>query len=770
MKHLLTTLLLGTLLMPLQTWAQTYNQIDETGQVTQRNERSSGNFNPHSNDTTKNVEIPRGMHVWTVDSKLGDIRPAVIDTLPHLFMKTAFNSGLHGEYNTTGNNYTARQNRIFADRPETAQFIFTQPYSFINRLPEQHHFTNTLSPLTNASYYSCGDKTNGEDRLDVKFAVNANKRLGVGFDLDYAYARGYFSDQSASHFGATLFASYLGDRYQMHLLLSNYHQKTAENGGILQDEYITHPESFRDSYAENEIPTVLTRNWNRNDNQHVFLTHRYSLGFYRKVKMTEDEIKARQFALASQREKQQNNDKEQNSQRTDSPKNTPQPAGRPDNARIMGAEPQQKDSIAVDTTRIQVDSQEMMDSLLAEQRRQEAEDSTMKREFVPVTSFIHTLELNNHKRSYIGYVTPANYYAKQLLPGDSISDDTHFLQLKNTIGLALLEGFNKYAKAGLKAFATHEVRRFTLPDIEDGTPRETRWTEHNLSLGGKLSKTQGHTLHYNAQAEVWAVGEDAGQLKLDFDTDLNFRLLGDTMQLAATAAFHRLNPVFYQRHYHARNLWWDEDDLSKETRTRIEGRFSYKKTKTQFRLAVDEIQHYTYFGMSYDRTDDARTNLTASVCQADGNINLVTAQLQQDFKLGPLHWDNILTYQKSSNEDALPLPTLNLYTNLYLHFIVAKVLTVDLGADMTYFTKYYAPDFCPQLSQFAVQQNQDSRVELGEYPFVNVYANMHLKRARFFIMMSNAASGAANKMAFLAPHYPMNSSVLRFGISWNFFN
>ena len=162
--------------------------------------------------------------------------------------------------------------------------------------------------------------------------------------------------------------------------------------------------------------------------------------------------------------------------------------------------------------------------------------------------------------------------------------------------------------------------------------------------------------------------------------------------------------------------------------------------------------------------------MTADIYQEDGSTSVLTAQLQQDLRLGPLHWDNILTYQRSDNEEVLPLPTLNLYTNLYLHFVVAKVLTVDLGADMTYFTKYYAPDFCPQLSQFAVQQNQDSRVELGEYPFVNVYANMHLKRARFFIMMSNAASGSANKKAFLTPHYPMNSSVLRFGVSWNFFN
>ena len=58
---------------------------------------------------------------------------------------------------------------------------------------------------------------------------------------------------------------------------------------------------FNESFETNEIPTVLTRNWNRNDNQHIFFNHRYSLGFYRKVPMTKDEIKAKEFAIKSKK-------------------------------------------------------------------------------------------------------------------------------------------------------------------------------------------------------------------------------------------------------------------------------------------------------------------------------------------------------------------------------------------------------------------------------------------------------------------------------------
>ena len=660
----------------------------------------SQNFNPNSTDTSTTKPIPKGLRVWTIDRHFGDIRPTVPDTMPHLFMRTAFNEGLHGEYNTTGNNYTARQNRIFIDRQSKGQFIFTQPYSYVNCEPDEFHFTNTLSPITNMSYYSCGDKTNGEDRLDALFAVNANKQLGGGIDLNYAYARGYFSNQSTSHFNATFFTSYIGDRYQLHLLLTKRHQKAAENGGITHDDYIVHPERFSESYTENEVPTILMSNWNRNDNEHVFLSHRYNLGFYREL-----------------------------------------PA----------------------------------DTATSKSKT----DSVPSHHFVPVTSFIHTLELDNHRRSYIAYQTPNNYYAQTYLANDSIRDNTRYFRLKNTFALALVEGFNKYAKAGLKAFIAHELRRFQLPDTllsqaavlhQKQTPFTQKWTEHNVSIGGKLSKTEGTMLHYNATAELWLAGEDAGQLKADFDADLNFRFLGDTMQLATKAYVHRLHPIFYQRHYHAHNFWWDNSNLEKEIRTRIEGRFSYRKTRTQLRVAIEEIQNYTYYGMSYDHSLDAITNLSASVYQKEGNISLLTAQLQQNFAFGPLQWENVITYQNTSDKDVLPLPSLNLYTHIYLHFLVAGVLTVDLGADCTYFTKYAAPDFCPMLNQFAVQQNTESRVELGEYPFVNVYANMHLKHARFFIMMANIVNGSANRKAFTTPHYPTDGSILRFGISWNFFN
>lgn len=732
-------------------------------------------------------EIPKGIKVWTVDERFGDTKAAVVDTLQHMYMNSTFTEGLRGEYNTLGNMGTARLNRIFIDRRNTqGNFIFTEPYDYIVNPVSDFHFTNTYSPITNITLNSCGDKVTGEDDFKAIFAVNANKRLGAGFRFDYKYGRGYYNAQSTSHFKYTMWASYLGDRYQAHLLFSTNHEKMTENGGITNDDYIKHPEIYTESFATNEIPTVLEQNWNRLDNQHIFFTHRYNVGFSRKVKMTEEEIKAKKFAMASKKENAEENAKEEARKKAkEQGKKFDEKAydkqqgakfsGRPDGAKIAGDEPA-KDSAAKDirndSTRIAVNGKAAADSLLAVQKKN-AEDSLFyKSEYVPVTSFIHTVKFDNYRRIYEAYQTPADYYLKEYydagrLTGDSIYDQTKHWHMKNTFAIAMLEGFNKWAKAGLKAFASYDLRHYELPTMEGGFEK---YNEHALSVGGQLSKQEGKTLHYNAVAEIGLTGVDAGTLAIDGNVDVNIPFLGDTLQVRGDAFFHRETPSFYYRNYHARHLWW-ENDLDKTIHTRIMGTLSFPKTRTKLRVAVDEIKNYTYFSQSYDITEKGlRTGVMVTPMQESGGINLLTAQLEQNFRLGILNWENQLTYQHSSKESVLPVPAFNAYTNLYIKFKVVKVLNVDLGADMRYFTSYEAPDYSPYMGQYTVQGNGENNVKIGNYPIVNVYANVHIKHTRFFVMMSHINAGQGDKNYFFAPHYPMNERVFRIGVSWNFFN
>lgn len=652
-------------------------------------------------DTTSVIDastIPIGLSCWKIDRQFGNMTEVPVDTLQHDFQNTNDTGGPTGHYTYLGNLGSPRISHVFFERKDPEQFFFLDPYDFTVVEPEDVVYTNTKSPFTNLTYYKQGGSSDGEERFKAYFAVNANKRLGFGFNIDYVYGRGKYMNQSTALFNGNLFAYYLGDKYNMHFSFINDNLKVAENGGIADDRYVTRPLDMAEGgkvYANDEIPTNLSQVWNHNTGYHAFLTHRYNVGFYRE-------------------------------------------------------NPDAKDTVNTEI-------------------------------FVPVTSFLHTVKVDINRRKYISYDEAQNqqYFQNNYLT-DVQRDETEQLAVKNTIGISLREGFNKWAKAGLTAFMSHEYRRFTMTDTLARTPGQripTDYVENTISVGGQLIKEQGQTLHYNVMGEIALVGEDAGQFQIQGKGDLNFRLFSDTVRLEANAYIKNLNPIFYYRHFHSKHYWWDNNDLSKIMRTRIEGKLSVDRWKTQLKAGVENIKNYTYLdntSVKYTETSSGKEVTTykndVAVKQNSGNIQVFSAALRQDFKLGIFHLDNEITYQKSSNQDILPLPELTLYHNLYIKFGLAKkVLQIEMGADVRYFTQYYAPDYAPAIGQFYLQ-NKETRYKLGGYPLLNGYINLHLKRTRIFIAMYNLIQGQGEKSYFLAPHYPLNPRLLKFGLSWNFFD
>lgn len=733
-------------------------------------------FNPNklSGDTAKHEKvIPRGIYVWTVDRLFGDRTFVTRDTLQHLFMNSGLTTGTYGEYNTTGNLGAPRINRIVIERKPTSLFSMLDSYDFFLKNPSQVRFTNTLSPITNLTFHSCGDRINGEDNFKAMFATNVNKQLGFGFKFDYLYGRGYYQEQATSLFDFTTWLSYNGDRYQAHAIYSTDHIKITENGGITDDNYIKHPEAFNDNYSTSEIPTNLASNWNSFHTNHFFLSHRYNVGFNRRVPMTAEERKAKEFALKSMEKNKVDLELAEESKMKGRQTGEKEIlSGRPDDAEIKGV--LTADSVvAVEEARIQETDGEVTDSLSREELEKAEAEKWMKNEYVPVTSFIHTLELSDYKRRYIANKTPDHFYRNTYeLFGASetgrLDDQTKLFTMSNTFAIALLEGFNKWAKTGVKVFANHLYNRYRLPDADNPLGN---YTESSVRLGGQLSKTQGTFLHYNVTGDICVLGDDFSEAVVDATADVNIPFLKDTLSIVGDAFFHRIGPDFYLEHFHSTHAWWDHDDLDNITHTHIGGTLSYPKTRTALKIGVDNIANYSYLAVSNEKNEQGNvTNYEINSRQASDNISLFTAQLQQDFRLGILNWENRITYQKSSSQTILPVPQLNVWTNLYLDFKIAHVLKCHFGASATYFTEYEAPEYCPQMSQFAIQENAALRAKVGNYPFVDVYANFVLKGCRFYVMMTHVNAGQGNLNYFTTPHHPMNDRIFRLGISWNFFN
>lgn len=693
---------------------------------------------PDSLDTGVDVQsIPPKLYMWRLSETLGNRTIIPADTANLNFQNTNLGTGMTGQYNTLGNLGSPRLSRIFFDRTSEEPTIFMAPFSSFFVHPDQMLFTNSNVPYTNLTYYKAGNKISGEERFKSYFSVNVNKRLAFGFKFDYLYGRGYYTNQSTSHFNAGIFGSYIGERYQLQAVYNNFYLKMNENGGITNDGYITRPDTMAEGkkqYESTTIPVNMEQASNRNKDFYVYLTQRYRMGFTRKVmkEQSDSNVPQQDFAASN----------------ATMPTRKQQPSLASDSLNMPPA--LTADSLLTDSlmqvNNIRQDSIKNSATL--------ADNGNLVEEFVPVTSFIHTFKVERLRHRFQAVESP-NANANYNKFGVS-RDSTTAFSVKNVFGIALLEGFNKYAKAGLTAYLSHKFSRYDLMNQDSITT--DRFTEQEIYVGGELAKRQGKTLHYSVDGEIGIMDKALGQFQVNGNMDLNFRLWKDTVNLMVRGFVKNTLPSFYMRHYHSNQFIWDNNDMEKEFRTRVEGELNIDRWGTNLRAGVENIKNYTYF------------NQNAVPAQYSGNIQVISAILNQNFRIGIFHLDNEVVWQQSSDETLLPLPKLSLYSNFYiLTKLAKKVLTVQVGADVRYFTKYHAPAYTPAIQQFHLQPDDD-QVEIGGYPIVNIYANIHLKRTRLFAMYSHVNQGMGTRNSFLVPHYPINPSLFRIGVSWNFYD
>lgn len=696
-------------------------------------------------DTTKTEEkIPIGLHQWHIDPRLGTIIPAVNrDTVPQNFQNWRLSEGMKGEFSNTGNTGSPRLNRIFTDRIQEPQLIFLSDYDYFRRGLSDFYFTNTFSPITNLAYHARGTKRTGEDRVRAYFATNINKNAGVGFKLDYLYARGYYLNQQISQFGGIVYGYYTGDRYQMHAWISANHLKSAENGGIEDDRYITDPEGVSGgrSFDTRSIDVCLNNTFNRNDDQTYYLTHRYNLGYY-KLKEVPDSLKPKM----------------------------------PTEADFLM---QLSDSLRNLAMKDTLQQRLLLDSMKTKWKA----SIIQPRDFIPVASIIHTLQVNHAEHEFIDESEGGNdnFYTNHYF-GSSFTgkDQANYLAIRNTIGLSMNEGFRRWVKMGLAFFATHQYRRYGLPYLPTGTDTlaNAARTENDFLVGGQLSKTQGHLLRYNANGEICLIGSNVGDFDVKGQADMNFQFTKkDSLLLNMKAQLKNQRPAYFLRHYQNRFVRWDNDDLAREFSTRIKASLSYRKkyTDTSVRFGFDNIVNYTYLQMHNTLTGTSLSSPSSyshdvQVLQAP-SVQVFTIGLEEKLYWKIFHLDTDVTYQKSTNESALPLPDINIYSNAYLLFRIARVLRCQIGADVRLFTKYYAPDYYGAAGMYALQDPNQQREKLGMWPMVNAYVNFFLKHVRFYVNLVNVnsqATTAGNR--FLVPHQPINNMTINIGLSWNFFN
>ena len=390
----------------------------------------------------------------------------------------------------------------------------------------------------------------------------------------------------------------------------------------------------------------------------------------------------------------------------------------------------------------------------------EKKDS-IKIEYVPVTTFRHIFEVNDATKRYIEK-DAQGFYPNTYYNQNTTADSAACLSIKNTLSVTFEEEFNTWLKFGATVYAMNETQRHLslLPVYSDsvGLPPditfENRWT-NNTYVGGALYKNRGKHIHYGFDGNVCLLGYKLGEFQINGHIDGGFKLGKDSMTIAAKAFFRNETPDYYLQRYRSNHYEWD-NDFNKQYRLHIGGEIAYptKWVKPKLKVSFENITQPIYFD-----TDGIPK-------QMDGNIQVLAADLQLNITTPWVNLDNSIVYQLSSS-DKMPLPTLTLYNNLYYHGTWVKVLDVQIGVDMRFFTKYYAPILNPALGQFCVQ----NEVQVGNYPVMNVYANFYVRKLRLklFAQYQHFNASFMNKQYFEMPSYPMAPDMFRAGIAWHFY-
>jgi len=599
-----------------------------------------------------------------IEDRFGIADSITVDTIPTDFPdKNLLDSySIANAYN--GNMGSPVQSKIFFDRTQKTNFLFSTPYDpyvyAVSNLP----FYNTKTPYSNITYLSSYPAEQAEERTKILLSINANKRTNLTGMFDYLYNRGRYMNQSNKGLVASLYGSYAGKHYSAYgaLLFQNF--KNYENGGLSNTDYVTDPSTYS-QYTSITMPVNLTGAQSGYRTMTFFYNHKYSLGFNKVVTVKKD---------------------------------------------------------------------------------------STREEFIPVTSFIHTLKVQSDVKRFRESSVDTAFYAHTYLNKTAHSDTVAYLSVRNTFAVQMDEKFNRLLKFGLTAFIENEINRYM--NLAANDLLSYKW-EQNTRVGGILAKNEGRIYRYNLQGNLVIVGPKIGDFELSGRVGGYFTLWKDSVALKAMARVRDTSASYFWEHYYSNHFIW-ENNFDKEFQTYIGGSIELPKRHLKIGLQVANNTNYLYF------------NSNAMPTQATGSVQVVALDASLDFHFNR-HFalENKGVYQVSSNQDVIPLPALSLYNNLYYHTKLFSVLKVQLGISSHFHTAYYAPAYMPATGQFYIQNT----TKVGNYPLASAYANFHLKQTRFFVEYYHVNQGWMSKQDYFSmPNYPLNPTTMKIGISVNFYN
>ncbi len=375
-------------------------------------------------------------------------------------------------------------------------------------------------------------------------------------------------------------------------------------------------------------------------------------------------------------------------------------------------------------------------------------------------TFSHILLLESNARTYKDLDPNSGFYDTIMVSDLLTSDTLHSRTIKNTVRFDFSTDETRKFRLGGGVGIRNEISKYNyyIPVHYTLHPNQAEWNKNSNILLGRLYNNIGNKFRWVATGELYLTGYRIGDFNLNGEISKFFDWKKGRASWITTGGISNKLPSFWYQNWGGNNFEWNVN-MNKEFRINVGTDFSYPARKTNVKLNYTIIKNYTDFG------------LTAHPEQYTGGLSVAAITVSKELTAWKFHLTSDVIIQKSSKPDVLDLPLVTLRSAGYFEHLfrfkqTGGRLNTQLGADVIFNTLYHPYSYMPATGRFYRQDLASA----GNYPFINVFLNLKVKRTRVFVMFDHVNAGLMGYNYDMVPTYPMNIRMLRYGLAWTFYD
>jgi hypothetical protein len=375
-------------------------------------------------------------------------------------------------------------------------------------------------------------------------------------------------------------------------------------------------------------------------------------------------------------------------------------------------------------------------------------------------TFSHILEFESNVRSYQDAYPTSGFYDNIYITNTLTRDSIYSRTIKNTVRFDFSTDETRKFTLGGGVGIRNEISTYSYVIPVHYTFYGTIAALHENSnvLIGRLNNSIGEKFGWLATGELYVTGYRAGDFKLNGEISKSFDWKKGRASWLITGSMMNTQPSIWYDHWGSNNFEWD-NNFKKEFRIDLGTAFKYPARKTELKFNYAIIKNYTDF------------DTTKLPSQYTGGLSVAAVTVKNELRAWKFHLASDVIVQKSTNSNILDLPLVTVrsagyFENLFRFVKTGGKLNTQLGVDVTYNTIYHPYAYMPATGRFYRQDN----VTAGDYPFINVFLNLKIKRTRIYVMFDHVNAKLMGYNYEMVPTYPMNIRMLRYGLAWTFYN